>query len=321
MSRGGKSALRVSLASVGALLTLLAASASPAGAAVTLGQTFSPPLDFGGSGVFIQSGSPGNSYTVPSDGVITSWSFEAHPSEITPPLKLKVVRRVGGDDFLTVGDSQLESPMQGIVNTWPTRIAVKTGDVLAHFYTDTTFGYRVGVSSEYVTNEISGSPGDPSLDPPPGTTITYEPDNNEQQIDLAAVLEGDADLDVFGDETQDKCVGTPGTFNGCPSSVTIDSIKQKGDTKLKVTATVPGAGNLVVGPASKKAQASAKSLKTVTRNLTGTTRQTVKLTVKLTKSAIGKLEDKGKLKLKVKAVYTPSGGPPASDTEKKKLKS
>ena len=43
------------------------------------------------------------------------------------------------------------------------------------------------------------------------------------------------------------------------------------------------------------------------------------LTLKLTKSAIGKLDEAGKVK--VKAVYTPVGGPPGSQTKKTKLKS
>ena len=91
-----------------------------------------------------------------------------------------------------------------------------------------------------------------------------------------------------------------------------------------MTATVPGAGTLKVGSPSDPALASAaakKSLKAVTKSLTATTKQQLKLTLKLTKSAIGQLDDAGKLKLKVKAVYTPVGGPPGSQTKKAKLKS
>jgi hypothetical protein len=145
-----------------------------------------------------------------------------------------------------------------------------------------------------------------------------------RRLNAQAVVEPDTDRDVFGDETQDKCVGTPGTANGCPSTVTIDGLKQKGDTKVRVTATVPGAGALKVGAASDPALASAaakKTLKPKSLNLTAITKQQLTLKLKLTKSAIRKLDDKGKLKLKVKAVYTPSGGPPGSQTKKKKLKS
>jgi hypothetical protein len=206
-------------------IALFGALAPSAGAASTLGQTFPPEQEFGGAGVFIQSGSPGDSYTVPSNGVITSWSFEAAPG-ITPPIKLKVVRRVGGDDFLTVGDSQLETPMPGIVNTWSTRIAVNTGDVLAHGYTDSTTGYRTGAGPDYVTNEISGSPGDPALDPPPGTTTTYESDSPDKQIDVAARLEPDADHDGYGDETQDQCPTDGKTQGPCLTGKRAAALKK-----------------------------------------------------------------------------------------------
>ena len=322
MSLGGSLVGRLSLAAAVTALALIGASASSAGAAVKIGDTFTPDTDLGLAGVIIQSGSPGDTYTVPSDGVVTSWSFEA-AAGMTPPIKLKVVRHAGGDDFTTVGDSQLESPMPGVLNAWPTRIAVKAGDLPALFHTDTTFGYRFTSDPGYATSEFGGPPGDPSLDPPPGTTINYGSPTPDQQIDLSAVIEPDADRDGFGDETQDKCAGTAGNFNGCPNTVQVDKIKQKGDTKVKVTATVPGAGTLAIGSASDPALAStsAKSLKAVTTTVTATNRTTVVLTLKLTKSSIGKLAGSGKLKLKVKAVYTPVGGPPGSSVKKKKLKS
>jgi hypothetical protein len=308
------------LASLLGAAALIATQASPAGAAVTIGQTFIPDQDFGGSGTFIQTSSPDGSYAVPSDGVITSWSFQAAAGP-TPPIKLKMFRFVSGTDYTTVGESQVVTPTAGILNTFPTRIPVKGGDVPAHFYSDTSVAFRNVPGYDAVFN--SGAPGDPSLDAPPGTTLTYEFDAGDQ-LDLSAVLEPDADRDGFGDESQDKCIGTPGTANGCPSTVKIDSVKQKGSKKVKVTATVPGAGTLDIGSPSDPALASkaakAKSLKRVTTTLTATTKQKLKLTLKLTKSAIARLEDADKLKLKVKAVYTPIGGPAGSQTRKTKLK-
>jgi hypothetical protein len=319
MSRGGTSVGRLSLATLVAFAAL-GASATTSEAAVTIGQTFTPDVGWGGSGTIIQTTSPGGSYVVPSDGVITRWSFEA-AAETAPPLKLKILRPAGGNDFTTVGESQLETPTSGTLNSWPTRIPVKAGDLLGEYYSNDITPLRE--DSSYHSNEISSGSGDPSVDPPPGTTANYPPSGGDYQIDAAAVLEPDADQDAFGDETQDKCVGTPGNFNGCPNTVAIDKLKQKGDTKVQVTASVPGAGTLAVGSANDKAlaSASAKSLKAVTTTVNGTTKQQVKLTVKLTKSAIGKLKNSGKLKLKVKAVYTPAGGPPGSATKKKKLKS
>jgi hypothetical protein len=62
--------------------------------------------------------------------------------------------------------------------------------------------------------------------------------------------------------------------SGDSSTVTIDKLKQKGDTKVNVTATVPGSGTLRVGSPSNPALASAaakKNLKAVTKTLTATT--------------------------------------------------
>src|SRR5436190_10568457 len=111
---------------------LFAAMAPSAFGAVTVGQTFTPNISWGGSGTIVETTSPGNLYVVPSDGVITSWSFEA-PADIAP-LKLKMLRSAGGDDFTTVGESQLETPTAETLNTWLTRISVRAGDLLGEYY-------------------------------------------------------------------------------------------------------------------------------------------------------------------------------------------
>jgi hypothetical protein len=107
--------------------------------------------------------------------------------------------------------------------------------------------------------------------------------------------------------------------------VTLDSAKQKGKKpKIKVTTTVPGAGTLQAGSANDASLASASggtSLKAVSQAITATSRQQLILTLKLTKSARKKLASKGRLKTQVKVVYTPTGGPPGSQTRKVKLKS
>jgi len=322
MSSGEASLRRFSFASLLAA-ALITTNAASAGAAVKVGETFTPDVQWGGTGVIIQVGAPGDINVVPTAGVLTGWSFEARAAVTTPPLKMKVVRPAGGNDFTTVADSQLQTPMPGVLNTWPTRIPVNAGDLLALFFTDDTYGMGFPPDAQYVTQEISGVTGSACCDPPPGATVTSESPNPGERADVSAMLEADADHDGFGDETQDKCVGTAGNFNGCPNTMQLGKLKQKGDTKVKVMATVPGAGTLAIGSANDKtlASRSAKSLKAVTRTITGNTEQQLRLTLKLTKSAIGKLVDSGKLKLKVKAVYTPVGGPPGSQTKKAKLKS
>ena len=197
----------------------LCASASSAGAAVTIGSTFTPTDQFGGPGTLIQSSSQANGYVVPTNGVISSWSFEA-PAGTTPPLKLKVVRPAGGDDFTTVGESQLETPQASSLNTRPTRISVRTGDLLGNFYSGSTTGFRFLVTgSGSDAHQLCFECGDPVFDPSPGTTVTYTP-APDVQIDVSALLESDGDQDGFGDETQDQCPTNAATQGPCPTAAT-----------------------------------------------------------------------------------------------------
>ena len=296
------------------------ALASPVGradAAVKLGETFEPTGNCSPR-TRLQSGFPGGQYSAPFSGVITSWSFQSSSGGGQSPLTLKIGRSAGGNDFTIVAESEGEAiPDDDAFFTFPVRISVQVGDVIGiaalppsvFLCTRSTLGYVV-------------QQGPFGEDVAVGTTAPFTP-MNDQQLDVSATLEPDTDSDGFGDETQDKCVGTAGTANGCPSAVTIDKLKQKGDTRVKVTATVPGAGTLVVGSAADPALASAeaRSLKAVTQTLSSTSKEQVSLKLKLTKSAAARLRDGGKLKLRVKAVYTPPGGPAGSHTKKKKLKS
>ena len=61
MSLGGSLVGRLSLPAAVTALALIGANASSAGAAVRIGETFTPDTEASFSGVFIQSGSPGNS--------------------------------------------------------------------------------------------------------------------------------------------------------------------------------------------------------------------------------------------------------------------
>jgi hypothetical protein len=290
-----------------------------AGAATQIGETF-VPLTGCGTSTRLQTRSPSAQYAAPFAGVITSWSFQSDPAP--PTIKFKVGRGAGGNNFTVVGESPLLIPAPSFLNTNPVRIPVQAGDVIG-IYLD-TFGNCAASSATGYTNAFLGG------DQLPGSTGTYAQETNVKN-DVSATLEPDADQDGFGDETQDKCVGTAGSANGCPSTVTIDKLQQKGlpgsgharKPKVNVTATVPGAGTLSAGSPSDPilAAAAAKSLKPVTTTVTATTKQQVVLTLNLTKGAKKKLSKHGKLKLQVKVVYTPVGGPPGSQTKKVKLKS
>jgi hypothetical protein len=170
---------------------------SSAGAA-TIGQTFFPTNNCNPA-TNLQAGSPGGQYAVPSPGVITSWSFQA--GNPAPVLKLKVARPAGGNNFTIVGESALEIPTAGALNTYSNvRISVHAGDVLGSYRATGGNCVTSGASMTYLVNGVFG-------DPPPGTTTDFGPSEAGLQLDIAAVLEPDADNDGFGDETQDNCAG------------------------------------------------------------------------------------------------------------------
>ena len=70
----------------------------------------------------------------------------------------------------------------------------------------------------------------------PGTTIVMTPDPIDRKLDIAAVLEPDADNDGFGDETQDCAADDPSRHDDCAPPETTITKHPKDKTKKK-TAT------------------------------------------------------------------------------------
>jgi hypothetical protein len=266
----------------------------------------------------------GAAYSPSSYGVITSWSAMSEATS-NQTVKLMVFRDDGADQFSVVardGVTRTLSSVDDTLNTFTgTRIPIEANQRIGIYQpAGSTEGCEFdGVSGDDAGYSVPFGVGEP----PDNVPFDYSGTDSNNRVNAQAVVEPDIDRDVFGDETQDKCVGSAGTANGCPSTVTIGKIKPKGAKKVKVTVTVPGAGTLEVGSSSDPALASkaAKSVKAVRRKLTVTTKQQLSVILKLTKSAAATLSGTGKLKLKLKAVYTPPGGHPGSAVKKKKLKS
>jgi hypothetical protein len=129
---------------------------------------------------------------VPSDGVITSWSFQASPSP--PTLKFKLARPAGGNNYTIVGESDLATPTASTISSFPIRLPARAGDVI---------GFRVDTVGHCGLNGTTNTLAAVLGDPPVGSTANYV--TGAGQLDLAATLEADADNDGFGDETQDAC--------------------------------------------------------------------------------------------------------------------
>lgn len=103
------------------------------------------------------------SYTVPSDGVITSWSHRGN--DIAPGTgRLQLWQPAGGTNYTLVGRSEIEAFVAGAVDTFATDIPVSTGDVLG-FRSDTA---GTGCSGAGGVGDVVRFDGANTSDPPPG---------------------------------------------------------------------------------------------------------------------------------------------------------
>jgi hypothetical protein len=312
----------------GRILVVLAATAAivcpaTAPAAQLIGQT-GPPVDCGENASFMQATvAAGQGYSPSAYGVITSWSAMARatPNET---LKLMVLKPAGGTQFIAVRkDVTRTLTTLNALNTFAVRLPIEANETLGLFVPLQASPFGPCAFSTLNAGDNLGRTGVIG-EPPDNTSVDYSTLTSPYRVNASAAVEPDADRDVFGDETQDKCVGTPGQFNGCPNTVTLDTLKQKGKKpKVVATVTVPGQGTLKAGSPGDPALAAAAanvSLKPFTQTFTATTASRVTLTLPLTKSAKRKLSKKGKLKVQVTFSFTPTGGTAGSLTAKTKLK-
>jgi Ca2+-binding RTX toxin-like protein len=220
----GKLARTLAKVATAIVLVAMAPIAVPAGAgaATTFGAT-NPPNAFC-AGIFLQAISPGNQYAAPFDGVITSWSYQAG-ARVPEQLKLKVARPEGGNDFTMIGESAVVAPAPNTLNSYPTRIAVKAGDVLG-FYAPgfpATVGFCwADVPPTTTGYEVAVLPGD--IVPPTRATFNRLPPS--AQLDVSAVLE------LGCNDFPATVVGTSGSDVGTASSRQDVIVAQGGNDTL-----------------------------------------------------------------------------------------
>jgi hypothetical protein len=197
---------------------------SSAGAATQIGQTFLPGHNCvtGPGTTYLQTGSSGPTYTVPSRGVITSWSYQGGSSP--PNLGFKVGRATGGANFFIVGEGAVQTTVAGQLSTFPVRIPVEPGDVI---------GIQLASNGECGSDAASSftyrfRSGDAS----PGATFAFL-SADSFQFDVSAILEADADNDGFGDETQDCAPDNPANHDDCVAPDTTITKHPKDKTKKK----------------------------------------------------------------------------------------
>ncbi len=275
-----------SLMAIAAAPLFALALASPAGAAVTIGQTGTA----GGTCAanidrLVQTTSSGTSYVVPATGGIGAWTVISwsHPAaaNASQTLTMKVFRPLGGTTYLAVGhDSR---PLTaGVVNTFPTSLAVKAGDVLG-LYTNTD---NVGCL-------FSGAPGNHFFshtgDLADGASASFFPAMSPGRPNISAVL----------DPTNSFTLGG------------ISRNKKKGNAT--VTVNVPNPGDLSASGTGVQAAGVATISKAVSPGATT-------LLIRATGKKKRKLKRRGKVNLAVAIAYTPTGGDTSTQAMNVKLK-
>jgi hypothetical protein len=192
-----------------------------AGAATTIGQV-NPSTPNGGGNcdpqeVYTQSRSAGVVLdTAPSAGVITSWATNATD---TPgqQAQLKTISSTPnpGAVFTVQASSALQALTPSTLNRFATRIPIQAGQRIGYFFPagadDSQSCTYNGVQNP---NEVAAGPSNGQ----PGSSFTDVDGSSQKLLNLEATIEGDADRDGFGDETQDRCPGAAGTNGGCSSS-------------------------------------------------------------------------------------------------------
>jgi hypothetical protein len=325
------------LSLVTAALVVLWAVPGTARAAVELGQVApaNPNACLAGVNAAQSATVGGLNYRVPAPGgVITSWSHRGRATAPAGSGRLQIWDLVGGNDFTLIGRSDLEPFSVGLVTTFLTRIPVDPGDMLGLRTVEQGTGCVTAGAPAGNVWSSTPAPGN-APDPNPGDVVTLPPFDGFL-VNVAAVLEPDADNDGFGDDTQDACLGEAGPESGCATpppnppqpqppppqqpppgtpppaeALTLDlgAKKQKLKKKVKFFATASVASTLV---------AEGKKIKEKTTQLAAN--QKTKVKAKLKRKARNRIEEKGKGKVKIEGTASDPIGGTATDTVKVKLK-
>ena len=273
--------------------TLPGLAADPVPAAVTIGQLApsSPASETSADTDRAQpSVTSGNSYVVPATGGVTAWTLTSWShnaaADVGQELTMKVFRKVADPLTYTVVGHDGPRPLTpSIVNTFQTSLPVQAGDVL-------------GNNSKSPADNASyfPAPGESFIDIQPGLA-----DGQTGSFALEAADPLRLNISAVLEPTNTFALG-PITRNNNKGTATLE-------------ATVPNPGDLTVGGKGVK---SAGGGTAVTSKAVGG--GPVQLTIRVKGKKKRKLNDTGKVKVKSKITYTPTGGAPNTQSRKVKLR-
>jgi hypothetical protein len=319
---GGNTVSRCRFALLAVLsTTLLGVPAAGALGATTIGSTLTavPNTGFSGSSItFVQSVPEGRSFVSPIDGVLVRW----RALNLFGTARPRVLRSTdGGATFIGAGTGPTITDASGsgvVPRSILPGLPIRAGDL---FGVDQLSNLAISLHTSFSAEVNVFNPVLADSDPPRSQApAMYE-------LLANADVEGDRDKDHYGDETQDACPNQGGAHASPCGSISLSNVKALKKGKVRVTATVSGAGTLLGGAATDpglRAQISKHTppLKENEATRTDYSPGEITLVLKPTTVTKAKLRSKGKVKLRVKALFRPKdGGAAVSATAKVKLKS
>ena len=276
----------------------LAASASTAAGAVTIGQLApgTPPLTSCSGDPedwFTPTVGSGNSYVVPGAGTIVSWSTNAAagPDQM---LTMKIFRKFGADPLVYSVVAHDTRPLTGgTLNTFPVGIPVQAGDVLGLNSASANASGPVANACQFfspggVQYAFSGDVLD-------GQVATFELASPDFHANIAAVFEPSATAAVPKPSNTFTLGKTERNQKKGTATITVN-VPNPG----KLTGSGSGVSAAVISKPAGAGQA--------------------QLLIKAKGKKKRKLNDTGKVTLNVAITFTPTGGDPRTKSVKVKLK-
>jgi hypothetical protein len=266
-------------------LILVLAGASSAHASVTDGQIapvgFTPNTCGPSSGSYTQpTVTAGTSYVIPAAGRISSWSTRA-AANTGQTMSLQIMRPLGGANYRLVAHDGPRPLTQSSLNTFSTSLAVQAGDILG---VDTTAtGNLVSCTFQVPGETIWGSFPTAVTDDGDEATFTSSPN---RRVNASAELQ--------------------------PSNAFTIKATRRNKKKGKATITVSLAGPGTVVVAGKGVKRRRGSLPTPAGGL-------LKLKVIAKGKSASRLAERGSARVTPTITFTPTGGDPATQSEKLRL--
>jgi hypothetical protein len=296
---------RLSATALAFAVAVLWAGPAQAGTPIQLGQlSQGDPGTCGRVTNLVQAAVAGPpSYTVPSDGVITSWSHRGN--DIAPGTgRLQLWRPAGGTNYTLVGRSEIEAFVAGVVDTFATDIPVSTGDVLG-FRSDTA---GTGCTGAGGVGDVVRFDGANTSDPPPGVMRDMFDAETPFRLNVSATFASDSPPSPPPPDS------TPPDTTNPKAKISKVSVKGPAKPKKGKKATykvkVSNPGNIDAAGAKLQVKGKGVKAKKSVGKISAGKAKTVKLKLKLKKP--------GKVKLTFKVTSENAGGKSVKKTVKVK---